>query len=60
MRPTLHFRKKLVTEIKMSGFFENILWGAFFYSVRLIITREIACTQNTLLTYMYLELLLPN
>jgi hypothetical protein len=30
MRPTLHFRKKLATEIKMSGFFENILWGAFF------------------------------
>jgi hypothetical protein len=30
MRPTLHFRKKLATEIKISGFFENILWGAFF------------------------------
>jgi hypothetical protein len=29
MQPTLHFRKKLATEIKISGFFENVLWIAF-------------------------------
>jgi hypothetical protein len=60
MRPTLHFRKKRATEIKCPAFFENILWGAFFIplgSLSLVI-REIACIQNTLLTYMYLELLL--
>jgi hypothetical protein len=29
MQPTLHFRKKLATVIKMSGFFENVLWVEF-------------------------------
>jgi hypothetical protein len=29
MQPTLHFRKKVGTEIKISGFFENVLWVAF-------------------------------
>jgi hypothetical protein len=44
MHPTLYFRKKLATVIKMSGFFEIVLWVEFtYYSVRLIITREIPC-----------------
>jgi hypothetical protein len=29
MQPTLYFRKKLATVIKMSGFFENVLWVEF-------------------------------
>jgi hypothetical protein len=29
MQPTLHFRKKLAIEIKISSFLENVLWVAF-------------------------------
>jgi hypothetical protein len=29
MQPTLHFRKKPAIEIKISSFYENVLWVAF-------------------------------
>jgi hypothetical protein len=45
----LHFRKKLATEIKMSGFFRKCIVGCIFYSVGLIITREYPCIQTILL-----------
>jgi hypothetical protein len=43
MQPTLYFRKKPATVIKKSGFFWKCIVGWIYYSVRLIITREIPC-----------------
>jgi hypothetical protein len=42
MQPTLYFRKKLATAIKMSGFFLYCGLNLLF-RVRRIITREITC-----------------
>jgi hypothetical protein len=41
MQPTLHFRKKLAIEIKISSFFQKCIVGCICNSVGLIVTREI-------------------
>jgi hypothetical protein len=41
MQPTLHFRKKLAIEIKISSFFQKCIVSCIFNSVGFIITREI-------------------
>jgi hypothetical protein len=40
MQPTLHFRKKLAIEIKISSFFRKCIVGCILNYVRLIITCE--------------------
>jgi hypothetical protein len=43
---TLHFRKKLAIEIKISSFIRKCIVGCIFNSVGFIITREIPCKYN--------------
>jgi uncharacterized membrane protein YcgQ (UPF0703/DUF1980 family) len=57
MQPTLHFRKKLASEIKISGFFRKCIVGCILNSFGLYFAHGPSCRcidQTALSNYIYL------